>query len=179
MTDTPKDRGKLTVISGTPQADQPAQATAQGSRGPKDPETGCTPRQEAFCQAMAREGLNQSDAYRKAYDTEGMQDGTIWTEAWKTRNLPHVAQRIEQIVSEIKAEDSASRATRGARIVAVLEQMMLTAKTDSGRLRAAELLGKTVGLYRDVVEDGTQSASDVQELQAELERILNRNKDIA
>lgn len=187
MAKTPKDKtGKdvprLTVVAPHDQPDttqQPDQATAQPSRGPTDPVTGLTPKQEAFCQAMAREGLNQSDAYRKAYDTTGMADGTIWTQASILRKNQKVADRIADIVAEIRAEDSASRATRAARVVATLEQMMLTAKTDSGRLRAAELLGKTVGLYRDVVEDGTQSADDVQALQAELDRILSRNKDIA
>ena len=127
-------------------------------------------------QAMCRKGMNQTDAYREAYDTSNMAPGTVWSEACTLRRLPKVARRIEDVIAEIRAEDNASRATRGARVVAALEREMATAATPSARLRAAELLGKTVGLYRDVIEDGVADGESVAELEERLARIIQRGK---
>lgn len=61
---------------------------------------------------------------------------------------------------------------REHRVIATLEEMMANANTDSGRLRAAELLGKTIGLYRNTPDVRDEKHVSVAELEARLERIL-------
>lgn len=142
-------------------------------RGPPDPETGLTPKQEAFAQAVARDGNSYSAAYRLAYDTSNMSPGTIYTEASLLAASPKIAQRLQEIVRDIKQENSAQAETRAERVLKTLETLMLNAKTDAARLRAAELLGKTVGLYRDVQET-RETGATVAELEAQLSEMLRK-----
>lgn len=53
-------------------------------------------KQEAFAQAIA-DGMTQADAYRAAYDAEGMSDGAIYVEASKLIDRPNVAQRVKEL----------------------------------------------------------------------------------
>lgn len=54
-----------------------------------------TAKQEAFCQAIA-DGLNQSDAYRKAYESQAT-DKTVNEEASKVMANPKVSTRVAQL----------------------------------------------------------------------------------
>jgi len=159
-----------------PETDAPPKRPKTRVRTAPTAPSGLTVKQEAFAQAVGRDGKSYSDAYREAYDAEGMAPGSVWTAASELGRHPAVSLRIEEIVQEIREEHSASEATRAARIIKTLEEMMLNAKTDSGRLRAAELLGKTVGLYRDVTENRDDQRPGVAELEARLQRIIERNR---
>ena len=55
-----------------------------------------TVKQEAFAQGIA-DGLTQADAYRAAYDADGMSDGAIYVEASKLIDRPNVAQRVKEL----------------------------------------------------------------------------------
>jgi hypothetical protein len=59
-----------------------------------------TAKQEAFAQAIA-DGLGQADAYRVAYDAEGMKDNTIYPLASKLMNNSKVATRIAELKSMV------------------------------------------------------------------------------
>jgi len=83
--------------------------------------SGLTEKQEAFAQAVAREGKNFSAAYREAYNTENMTPGSIWTAASALGRHDAVSLRIEEIQEEIREENSASAATRAERVIATLE----------------------------------------------------------
>ena len=53
-----------------------------------------TPKQHVFCDGILS-GLNQSDAYREAYDVDGMMPATIHNEAFKLMANPEIATSIE------------------------------------------------------------------------------------
>ena len=53
-----------------------------------------TPKQHIFCDGILS-GLNQSDAYREAYDVDGMMPATIHNEAFKLMANPEIATSIE------------------------------------------------------------------------------------
>lgn len=55
-----------------------------------------TAKQEAFCQAIA-DGLNQSDAYRKAYDASGMKAETVNKRASELMASGEVAGRVDEL----------------------------------------------------------------------------------
>lgn len=61
-----------------------------------------TAKQEAFCQAMAG-GMNQTEAYRSAYDTSGMADKTVWDEAYNLANHPEVSPKVKLLKDELAA----------------------------------------------------------------------------
>ena len=53
-----------------------------------------TPKQHVFVQGILS-GLNQSDAYREAYDVDGMLPATIHNEAFKLMNSHEISTSIE------------------------------------------------------------------------------------
>jgi phage terminase small subunit len=71
--------------------------------------TKLTSKQESFCQAILA-GLNQSNAYRKAYDCRGMKAETIHVRACELRNDSKIAVRIEALMKPVIAGAQMSRA---------------------------------------------------------------------
>ena len=53
-------------------------------------------KQEAFAQAIA-DGMTQADAYRTAYDAEGMTDNTIYVKASELIRNDKVAERVREL----------------------------------------------------------------------------------
>ncbi len=62
-----------------------------------------TAKQEAFCQAIAS-GMNQSDAYRSAYDAGNMKPESINVNASKLCADAKVALRVTELKDEIAAK---------------------------------------------------------------------------
>ncbi|MCZ8088699.1 MAG: hypothetical protein O9247_01195 [Rhodobacteraceae bacterium] len=110
-----------------------------------------TAKQEQFALSIV-EGRTQSAAYREAYDAEGMQDTTVWTEASKLMRHPQVSQRVEELKEEAEATRRAVLVSREEAILQRLEHEAMTAKTDSARIRALELLGRHIGMFKDQIE---------------------------
>ena len=59
-----------------------------------------TAKQEAFAQAIA-DGLGQADAYRMAYDAEGMKDSTVYPKASRMMNEGKIRARIDELKSQV------------------------------------------------------------------------------
>jgi len=59
-----------------------------------------TEKQEKFAQAVGIEGVSQSEAYRRVYSAEKMQEKAVWIEACRVAKVPSVAARI----AELKAQ---------------------------------------------------------------------------
>jgi hypothetical protein len=135
-----------------------------------------TVKQEIFACAIA-DGADRSSAYRVAFNAGQMAPGSIWTEASRLGRNPQVARRI----GELKAQAEQVRQTilvgREQAILAQLEKEALTAKTDSARIRAIELLGRHLGLFvdRSEVKDTTDRTAD--EIEADIrERLKQHSK---
>lgn len=105
-----------------------------------------TPKQEAFAQAIAR-GENQSDAYRQAYDATTMAPPTLWSEASRMCRHPEVAARVEELRAEEEASARSSRDELRAFVMNELIALAATAPSPTARIRALELVGKSVGLF--------------------------------
>lgn len=65
------------------------------------PHVKLTAKQEAFCQGIA-DGLGQADAYRAAYDADGMKDTTIYPLASKLMKNDKVTARIAELKSQMQ-----------------------------------------------------------------------------
>lgn len=86
-----------------------------------------TPKQEKFAQCVA-DGMTQADAYRAAYDANGMSDNAIYREASLLLNNPKIAQRL----SELKAQLSAKALwTREASVRALETAMRIAEDRDN------------------------------------------------
>lgn len=59
-----------------------------------------TAKQEAFAQGIA-DGLGQADAYRMAYDAEGMKDESVYPQASKLMKNPKIATRVSELKSQV------------------------------------------------------------------------------
>ncbi|MDV7201483.1 hypothetical protein RYZ18_09105 [Roseovarius sp. 10] len=123
-----------------------------------------TQKQLDFALAIAS-GKDQASAFREAYNAEGMKPSTIWSEASRLRRHPKVSARIDQLKAE--AELSAAEKREGVRefVLHELTAMACEASTPSARLKALELLGKSVGLFSDRVEVSAPERS-IEELEA-------------
>ena len=110
-----------------------------------------TAKQELFALSIV-EGRTQSAAYREAYDAIGMQNTTVWTEASKLIRHPQVSQRVEELKEEAEAARRSVLVSREEAIIQRLEHEAMTAKTDSARIRALELLGRHIGMFKDQIE---------------------------
>ena len=131
-----------------------------------------TAKQEAFCQGVA-DGKMLVDAYR---DAGYMPNGSAKTQWEAASRLMSGNSKVMARVQAIQADREQEHRTRTARreeyVLKRLQEEAEGAETDGARVRALELLGKTVGIFTDKVEieqDGDKSAA---ELEADLERRL-------
>ena len=67
-----------------------------------------TAKQEAFAQGIA-DGLGQADAYRMAYDAEGMKENSVYVNASKLMKNAKVTQRVSDLRSEMQEKQLWSR----------------------------------------------------------------------
>lgn len=72
------------------------------------PHVKLTSKQEAFCQGIA-DGLGQADAYRAAYDAEGMKDNVIYARASELMKNGKVTDRIKELRSQVEEKQLWSR----------------------------------------------------------------------
>ena len=116
-----------------------------------------TGKQESFAQKVAA-GAVLSDAYREAYSAENMKDSTVWSEACKLAQHPKVSARVKAIQADIEADHRTRAARREEYVLKRLQEEAEGAETDGARVRALELLGKSVSLFTDRVETDSLSA---------------------
>lgn len=132
-----------------------------------------TAKQEAFAHWVAQ-GMSQADAYRSAYMSAAMKPSTLWAEASRLAKHPKVSARIEELRQEAEKMRQVAAMGREEAILQRLEHEAMTAKTDSARIRALELLGRHVGMFKDQieVEHVERSADQIEaDIVARLERL--------
>lgn len=132
---------------------------------------GLTAKQLKFANG-AVSGMSLADAYRNAYDAENMTPKAIQVEASRLAARPDVALAMQTIAGEMQAKMQAVTVSDRDMLITNLRRWTKGDETPtSGQLRAAELLGKACGLYRDVVETRTERPAS--EVLADIEARLN------
>ena len=142
--------------------------------GVVDRETGITAKQLAFAEGVAS-GMTLSDAYRAAYDARLMTDKSIWESACKMVNHVKVRTRLDQIAREREEARRMLATSDAASALETLRRMMTEADSDATKVRAAELLAKSAGVFteRVEIEDKTdRSASEIEQAIADRLRRL-------
>ena len=132
--------------------------------------TSLTPKQQHFCRAVVS-GCTMSDAYREAYNTSNMKPATVHREAHSLMSHPKVATRVESLQRTKDRAVVAASLNDRERVLEQLRHFMDHAvPSDSVKLRACEMLGKSIGLFKDVVETKVYRSPD--EILADIDRRL-------
>jgi len=130
---------------------------------------GLTTKQEAFAEAVVS-GKSLSAAYREAYDAKGMTDEAVRVEASRLLIHPNVSLRVKSLNLEKEDQRRMLAVNRAERVLERLEKLADNAKSESAKIRANELIGKTAGLFIEQIEvsDTTdRSTSDIERSIAE------------
>lgn len=127
-----------------------------------------TPRMRLFAKLVI-DGQSPKESYRQAYGCAQSGEATISANAYQLLK----DQRIQALIaSASQAENLASDPVAlRSHIVRQLLSHADTMKAESSRIRALELLGKSVGLFTDKVE-ATIEQVEPEQLKAELEKHL-------
>ena len=146
-------------------------------------ESDLTIKQRAFADAIIKGKLGSfKEVYADVYDVTLTKQGKIpkWVEVEASRLManPKVSLSIQQGLQrrEVNAVASTSR-TRSY----VLEQLMRESKeseSDSSRVRALELLGKTCGLFSDTLEiKESRGTHDIeQDIESRIEALIRESE---
>ena len=133
-----------------------------------------TAKQENFVELLTQ-GTSQTSAYKGAYDTQNMSDKTVWEEASRLRRHPKVSTRILELEKEKEARRRLQAVSREERVLNELERIAFGDGPAFGKLKALELLGKHVGLFKPKeVPVVARSVEDISnQLQRRLEDLLD------
>jgi len=149
--------------------------TAKGKtkqRSAPDIETGLTEKQEAFAQGIM-DGMTYTAAYKAAYVTDDMADSTIWARACELAADSKVTGRLHQLKALKEAERRMQEVSRSGFVISELHKMVSDQKIPPAvKVRALELMGKTVALFTDRVETEDTTDRSADEIEAQIKARL-------
>lgn len=116
-----------------------------------------TAKQEEFAKAIV-EGMNQSDAYRSAYNTSRMTDKSIWEKASELANDVKVAERIRELRDRVATE---SIMTAQQRLKWLTEVILNQDISTSDKLKAADIMNKMQGEYVQKIAAEVQTETTI------------------
>jgi len=133
---------------------------------------GLTPKMHRFAMEVAS-GKTFCDAYRAAYDAANMKPAVVRNEASKLMARPDITMTVERLRAQQEASYRTAALSDRERVLNKLRQLLddpesMSPQAAQVALKAAHLLGQSVGMYREsvVIEKPQRSA---EELQQELE----------
>tara|TARA_R100000963_G_C4558258_1_gene48208 strand:- start:33 stop:521 length:489 start_codon:yes stop_codon:yes gene_type:complete len=139
----------------------------------KEPEL--TIKQRAFVNEIVRGKLGSyKEAYSKIYDVQLTKTGKIpkWceVEASKLVASPKIALSIKKAIERKESSLIASSLRTKNYVIEQLYNQSISADTSASKIRALELLGKSVALFSDVVE--TKEARTTIDIEQDIEERL-------
>lgn len=102
--------------------------------------------QENFVLEISQ-GEKLSCAYRNSYKASQMLSKTVWEAASRLSKNPKVVARLDELKAEKQAEERMLRLSYEDLVISELRSMALNSRSGRVRIKALELLGKTVGLF--------------------------------
>lgn len=138
-------------------------------------EYGLTVKQRKFAENVVS-GMTLADAYRNSYDAENMKPASIHRRACELMTNGKVKACVEAIAAEKRRLTEVRTVSDRDMLITKLRAWTDGESATNSQLRAAELLGKACGLYRDVVEDHRERPAQVvaAELEAKLAALVER-----
>ena len=133
-------------------------------------EYGLTAKQRKFCENVIA-GMNLADSYRNSYDAENMKPASVQRRAAELMVDGKIKACIEALAAVKRRQSEAVTVSDRDMLVDLLRKWSKGDESaTSSQLRAAELLGKACGLYREVIEDHRERPAAA--VAAELEQRL-------
>jgi len=141
----------------------------------KEPEL--TIKQRSFVNEIVRGKLGSyKEAYAKVYDVQLTKTGKIpkWVEVEASKLVanPKIAQSIQKAIERKESSLIASSLRTKNYVIDQLYKESQSSESDASRVRALELLGKSVALFSDVVE--TKEARATSDIEQDIEERLTR-----
>jgi phage terminase small subunit len=137
-------------------------------------------KQEAFCQAIC-DGMNQSDAYRHAYNASKMKPETINSKAYELIQNGEITARIKELRGKLEAKQLW---TREQSIKTAIEAIEMAKDRDrpADMLKGVEVLNKMHGYDAPIKHDVTKrdaNPADLsdEELEAICANLIKNKKD--
>lgn len=135
-------------------------------------ESGLTLKQEAFVQQLAK-GATNSEAYRAAYNCDGMASSTVHQEACKLAQHPKVAQRLEAVLDTKRVQEQRAAVKAADRVNAKAWAMIENPDTPPAVVaNLLNLQAKINGMLTDKLEVNT--VGSVADIEKELRDRLSR-----
>lgn len=136
---------------------------------------GLTAKQLHFCRCVAA-GMSQAEAYRESHAvTADGKSATHREAASRLMARADIRTRVDALVRQRERSQLASALSDRERVLSKLRHWLDHAESgDSNRIRSAELLGRSIGLFKDVVE--TTDSRSSEELLAELDAMLEQTE---
>lgn len=136
-----------------------------------------TPRQKPMTSSMMEfakaliEGKTQLEAYRQAYPNGNATERTLKTAAWKLAQDPRVQKMLQEHWGQtVEALTDDAVAVKRYVIKSLLE-LSKEAKQEGSKLKALELMGKTVGMFKQAPQEDEESLT-AEQLKLELAKHL-------
>jgi phage terminase small subunit len=134
-------------------------------------EYGLTAKQRKFAENVVN-GMSIADSYRNSYDAENMKPASVQRRAAELMVDGKVRACMEALAVERRRLSEVSTVSDRDNLIRLLRSWSNgEAPATQTQLRAAELLGKACGLYRDVIEDNRERPAAL--VAADLERRLS------
>lgn len=140
--------------------------------GMKD-EYGLTVKQRKFAENVVS-GMNLADSYRNSYDASDMKPASVQRRAAELMVDGKIRACIEALQREMRERVQITTVSDRDKVATKLRSWLDGEAATQSQLRAAELLGKACGMFRDVVEDHRERPATLvaAELEARLTALL-------
>ena len=133
-----------------------------------------TPKRALFARCVAA-GMTQADAYREAYDPkDSTTNASIHTLASRVAGEVEVRARIEALLAARERALLVSAVSDRQKVTQHLRDALAGGETDQFRLRAAELLGRSAGLFVTEMNVNTSNQRDPAEVAAAIQQRLSQ-----
>jgi len=133
-----------------------------------------TPKQRHFARCVAG-GMTQADAYREAYNPKpSTTAASIHTLASRLMSEVELRSRVDSLIVQRDKALVASAVTDRQKVTAHLRDALAGGETDPLRLRAAELLGRSAGLFVTEMNLNTSNQRDPTEVAAAIQQRLSQ-----
>ena len=105
-----------------------------------------TSRQTSFVEDLLT-GASQTTAYKSNYSTTHMSPKTIWEASSRLSKHPKIVARLGELRAEKDVQERMLRLSYGDFVINELQELAMNAKSDKARIKALELLGKSLGIF--------------------------------
>ena len=139
-----------------------------------------TAKQSAFADTVAAGKMTLSEAYRTHYKAGGMKPSSVHAEACRVAANRKVSARIDVLKARLVHVTESAAISDKDKVLTKLRHMMDGAEGEQSQLRAAELLGRSCGLFKDVIETvAPRTASQIRdELRNRLEMLNDDDPEL-